>query len=56
MAVGPLSHSAIIKGGQAGAREPTFAVPTVPPTNPNDLRPIKEALKRGGLAHLASDT
>jgi hypothetical protein len=31
MAVGPLSRSATIKGGQAGAREPTFTVPTVPP-------------------------
>jgi hypothetical protein len=31
MAVGPLSRSATIKGGQAGAREPTFIVPTVPP-------------------------
>jgi hypothetical protein len=31
MTVGPLSRSATIKGGQAGAREPTFAVPTVPP-------------------------
>jgi ubiquitin-conjugating enzyme E2 O len=31
MAVGPLSRSVIIKKGQAGAREPTFAMPTVPP-------------------------
>jgi hypothetical protein len=31
MAVGPLSHIATIKGGQAGAREPTFTMPTVPP-------------------------
>jgi hypothetical protein len=36
MAVGPLSRSATIKGGQAGAREPMFVVPTVPPTNPSD--------------------
>jgi hypothetical protein len=28
MTVGPLSRSATIKGGQAGAREPTFAVPS----------------------------
>jgi hypothetical protein len=26
----PLSRSATIKGGQAGAREPMFTVPTVP--------------------------
>jgi hypothetical protein len=31
MAVDPLSRSATIKGGQAGAREPMFTVPTVPP-------------------------
>jgi hypothetical protein len=31
MAVDPLSRSATIKGGQAGAWEPTFVVPTVPP-------------------------
>jgi hypothetical protein len=29
MAVGPLSRSTTIKGGQAGAREPTFTVPIV---------------------------
>jgi hypothetical protein len=31
MAVCPLSRSATLKGGHAGAREPTFTVPTVPP-------------------------
>jgi hypothetical protein len=31
MAVSPFSRSATIKGGQAGAREPTFTVPTAPP-------------------------
>jgi hypothetical protein len=31
MAVDPLSCSATIKGGQAGARESMFIVPTVPP-------------------------
>jgi hypothetical protein len=30
MAVGPILRSATIKGEQAGAREPTFTVPTVP--------------------------
>jgi hypothetical protein len=30
MSVGPLSRSATIKGVQAGAREPTFTVLTVP--------------------------
>jgi hypothetical protein len=31
VAMGPLSRSATIKGGQARARELTFAVPTMPP-------------------------
>jgi hypothetical protein len=31
MAVDPLSHSATIKEGHVGAREPTFTVPTVHP-------------------------
>jgi hypothetical protein len=31
MAVCPFSRSATIKGGHAGAREPTFTMPTVPP-------------------------
>jgi hypothetical protein len=31
MTVDSVSRSATIKGGHAGAREPTFTVPTVPP-------------------------
>jgi hypothetical protein len=44
MTVDPLSCSATIKGGQAGAREPTFTVPTVPPqtlTTKTDQRGAK---------------
>jgi hypothetical protein len=42
MTVGHLSHSVTIKGGHAGAREPTFTVPTVPPQSLGfklDIRP-----------------
>jgi hypothetical protein len=45
VAVDPLSRSATIKRGQAGAREPTFTVPIVP-SQPLRLRPIKKVLKR----------
>jgi hypothetical protein len=31
MAVDPLSHSATLNGGHAGARKQTFTMPTVPP-------------------------
>jgi hypothetical protein len=54
MAVGPLSRSATIKGGQAGAREPTFAVPTVPPQTLTPKTDQRGAEARG-LTHLASD-
>jgi hypothetical protein len=46
MAVGPLLRSATIKGGQVGAREPTFTVATVPPQTLT-IKTDQEALKRG---------
>jgi hypothetical protein len=55
MAVGPLSRSATIKGRQAGAWEPRFAVPSVPPQTLTTKTDQKDAEARG-LAHLASDT
>jgi hypothetical protein len=55
MAVGHISHSATIKGGQAGAREPTFVVPTVPPQTLTTKTDQRGAEARG-LTHLASDT
>jgi hypothetical protein len=54
MAVGPLSHSATIKGGQARAREPTFTVPTVPPQTLATQSDREDAEARG-TAHYASD-
>jgi hypothetical protein len=55
MAVSPLSRSATIKEGQAGAREPTFAVPTVPPQT-LATKTDQVGAEARGLAHLASDT
>jgi hypothetical protein len=46
MAVGPLSRSGTIKGGKPGHGNQRSSCPQCP-TNPNDLRPIKGALKRG---------
>jgi hypothetical protein len=43
---GPPLGQRHIKEGPAGAREPTFIVPTVPPQTLT-LSLIKEALKRG---------
>jgi hypothetical protein len=54
MAVGPLSHSATIKGEQAGAREPTFTVPTVPPQTLATKTDQEDAEARG-LVHLATN-
>jgi hypothetical protein len=54
MAVGPLSHSTTIKGGQAGARKPTFAVPTVPPQT-LATKTDQEGAEERGLAHLATN-
>jgi hypothetical protein len=55
MVVGPLSRSATIKGGQAGAREPTFTVPTVPPQT-LATKTDQEGVEARGTAHLASDS
>jgi hypothetical protein len=54
MAVDPLSHSAIIKGGQVGALEPTFAVPTVPPQT-LATKTDQEGAEARGLTHLATN-
>jgi hypothetical protein len=54
MVVDPLSRSATIKGGQAGAQEPTFIVPTVPPQTLTTKTDQRGAEARG-LVHLASD-
>jgi hypothetical protein len=53
MAVGPLSRSATIKGGQAGAREPMFTVPTVPPQT-LATQSDREGVEARGTAHYAS--
>jgi hypothetical protein len=52
MAVSPLSRSAIIKGGQARAREPMFIVPTVPPQTLT-TKTDQEGAEARGLTHLA---
>jgi hypothetical protein len=54
MAVGPLSRSATIKGGQAGAREPTFVVPTEPPQT-LVTKTDQEGAEARGLAHLTTN-
>jgi hypothetical protein len=54
MAVGPISRSATIKGGHAGAREPTFTVPTVPPQT-LATQSDREGAEARGTAHYASD-
>jgi hypothetical protein len=54
MAVGPLSRRATIKGGQAEAHEPTFAVPTVPPQT-LATKTDQEGAEARGLAHLATN-
>jgi hypothetical protein len=51
---GPLSRSAIIKGRHAGAREPTFTVPTVPPRT-LATKSDREGAEARGTAHHASD-
>jgi hypothetical protein len=55
MAVGSLSRSATIKGGQAGAREPTFAVPTVPPQT-LATKTDQEGAEARGLTHLTTNS
>jgi hypothetical protein len=55
MTVDPLSRSVTIKGGQAGARKPTFVVLTVPPQTLATKTDQVGAEVRG-FAHLASDT
>jgi hypothetical protein len=55
MTVGPLSRSATIKGGQVGAREPTFTVPTVPPQT-LATKTDQEGAEARGLAHLATNS
>jgi hypothetical protein len=54
MAVDPLSRSAIIKEGQAGAREPTFTMPTVPPQT-LATKTDQEGTEARGLVHLATN-
>jgi hypothetical protein len=54
MTVDHFSRSATIKRGHAGAREPMFTVPTVPPqtlTTQSD----REGAEARGTAHYASD-
>jgi hypothetical protein len=55
MAVGPLSRSTTIKGGQARARELTFAVPTVPPQT-LVTKTDQEGDEVRELAHLATNS
>jgi hypothetical protein len=54
VAVDPLSRSAILKGGHAGAREPTFTVSTVPPQTLAN-RSDREGAEARGTAHCAAD-
>jgi hypothetical protein len=54
MLVGPLSRSATIKGGQAGAREPTFTVPTLPPQI-LATKTDQEGAEARRLVHLATN-
>jgi hypothetical protein len=51
---GPLSCSATIKGGHAGAWEPTFTVPTVPPET-LATKSDREGAEARGTTHHASD-
>jgi hypothetical protein len=54
MAVGLLSRSVTIKGGQAGARKPMFTVPTVPPQT-LATKTDQEGAEARGLAHLVTN-
>jgi hypothetical protein len=54
MAVGPLSRSATIKGGHAGAQEPTFTMPTVPPQT-LATQSDREGAEARGTTHYAAD-
>jgi hypothetical protein len=54
MAMCPLSRSAIIKRGHAGAWELTFAVPIVPPQT-LAIQSDREGAEARGTAHYASD-
>jgi hypothetical protein len=54
MAVGPLSYSATIKGGHAGAQKSTFTVPTMlPQTLATQFD--REGAEARGTAHYAVD-
>jgi hypothetical protein len=55
MAVGPLSRSATIKGGQVGAREPTFTVPTVS-SQTLATKTDQEGVEARGVTHLATNS
>jgi hypothetical protein len=55
VAVGPLSRSTILKGGHAGAREPTFTVSTVPPQTLAN-RSDHEGAEVRGTAHRVAAT
>jgi hypothetical protein len=54
MTVGLLLRSVILKGGHAGAREPTFTVPTVPPQT-LATQSDREGAEARGTTHHASD-
>jgi hypothetical protein len=54
MAVGLLSRSATIKGGHAGAREPTFTMSTMPPQT-LATKTDQEGAEARGTIHLASN-
>jgi hypothetical protein len=55
MTVGPLSRSATIKVGHAGAQEPMFTMPTVPPQT-LAIRSDREGAEARGTAHSAATT
>jgi hypothetical protein len=54
MVVGPLSRSVTIKGGQAEARKPMFAMPTVP-SQTLATKTDQEGAEARGLAHLVTN-
>jgi hypothetical protein len=56
MAVGPLSRSAILKGGHAGAWEPMFTVSTVPPQTLANRFDHEGAEARGTAHRVAATT
>jgi hypothetical protein len=54
MAVSPLSRSATIKGGHAGAQKPTFIVPTLPPQT-LATQSDREGAEARRMTHYAAD-